>query len=66
MGIRRLNDIYLNKCSNKQPINSQQVNLVNLIAEYSDSLTENPAACDVHRQTMYDVFYKPLSNYGLF
>ena len=66
MGIRRLNDIYLNKCPNKQPINSQQVNLVNLIAEYSDSLTENPAACDVHRQTMYDVFYKPLSNYGLF
>jgi len=65
-GIRRLTKIYSTKCSGKVPIGEQLVNLTELILVNKDKLTENPTACNTHRQEMYDLFYQPLSNYGLF
>ncbi|KAA9012284.1 ATP-dependent nuclease [Niallia endozanthoxylica] len=65
-GIRRLTNIFSTKCSAKVPIGEQRVNLAELIAENADRLTENPTASNAHRQEMYNLFYLPLSNYGLF
>ncbi|MCG3088506.1 AAA family ATPase [Sporosarcina cyprini] len=65
-GIRRLITIYSTKCSSKVPIGEQLLNLEELIFENKEKLTENSGASNSHRQEMYDLFYQPLSNYGLF
>lgn len=65
-GIRRLIGIYQTKCSQKIPIKTQEVNLTTLISEHKERLTENVTNCDIHRNNMYEVFYKHLGNYGLF
>lgn len=65
-GIRRLIKIYSTKCSEKVAIEEQQVNLSQLILENKEKLTENPSASNSNRNEMYNLFYRPLSNYGLF
>lgn len=47
------------------PIGEKLVNLEELIFENKEKLTENSTASNSHRQEMYDLFYQPLSNYGL-